>query len=341
MRTTQAARLLRAAIEAGENVLLVGSRGIGKTDLVKQAAKTLGMGISVSHPGTENPTNAQGFPWLSAEADHASFKPYGVLWDVLRSKQPHVWFWDDLGQAIPAVQAGYMQWAQGGQIGEHKLPEHVRIVAATNDRQHGANAAMLEPLKDRMTILQVEAQWEDWIGWAAENGCHPDVLGYIAFSPQSLSPEEKKPNIENSPTPRGWHAVSRWCWRKLADEDLLQAVTGRVGPGRATEFMAFRDLKDKLPDLDEWIAHPNKVKMPEERSVQYATGAGLLSRVSPETWPSIAKILPKFHEVGSIEVATFVLGAILRQDKTYSETPEFTILLSTPAGDCLWAAIGA
>jgi MoxR-like ATPase len=194
--------LLRAAIQHGENVLLVGSRGIGKTDLVSQTARDLGMGISVSHPGTENPTNAQGFPWLSPDADHASFKPYGVLWDVLQSEQPHVWFWDDLGQAIPAVQAGYMQWAQGGRVGEHRLPKQVRIVAATNDRQHGANATMLEPLKDRFTILSVEAQWEDWIAWASKNGVHEDVMGYIAFQPDALSTEEKKPHIENSPTPR-------------------------------------------------------------------------------------------------------------------------------------------
>ena len=341
MKTSQAARILRSAIQQGENILLVGSRGIGKTEVVCQQAHALGMDISVSHPGTENPTNAQGFPWLSPDSDHASFKPYGVLWDVLQSTQPHVWFWDDLGQAPSAVQAGYMQWAQGRRVGEHRLPDHVRIVAASNDRQHGANASMLEPLKDRFTILSVEAQWEDWITWAAEHGVHEDVMGFIAFQPALLSPEEKKPNMENSPTPRGWHGVSKWCQTpNMNREDLLYATTGRVGPGAATEFLAFRQLKDKLPDLDNWIKHPDTVVMPPERNVQYAAGAGLLSRTDPTTWPNVAKILPKFHEVGSIEVATFVLGAVLRKDKSLAETAAFSKLLDTPAGECLWAAVG-
>jgi hypothetical protein len=122
--------------------------------------------------------------------------------------------------------------------------------------------------------------------------------------------------------------------------DLLNAASGRIGPGRATEFMAFCKLKDKLPDLDEWIKHPDRVVMPEERNVQFAAGAGLLSRTNEKTWDSVAKILPKFHEVGSIEVATFVLGAILRRDRSLSETPAFNRLLDTPAGECLWAAVG-
>jgi len=288
----------------------------------------------VSHPRVENPTNVAGFPWPDHNAKRAKFLPYGIVADILESKGPVVWLWDDLGQASKDTQAAYMQWALCRKCGEHVLPDHVTIVGATNDRMHGAGATMLEPLKGRFLLATVEPERDDWIRWAAHEKINEDVLAFIAFRPNLLNDPKPRPDIVGRPSPRGWARAARWLGYGLDDLLLTQAVTGCVGPDAATEFMGFRAVKNTLPDLDAWLKNPPLAvkEMPKEIATVWAAAGGLIARYTRKTWPAFVPLLNTLDTKGHAEVAALILHAVLSQDDWVKDSKEFMTLVKSDFG---------
>src|SRR5712664_2410056 len=97
MRPTELLTLLAQTIAARIPVLITGAPGIGKSDLVAQAASDAGADLILSHPAVADPTDAKGLPWVVDGA--ATFLPFGELQRALAADKPTVWFLDDLGQA--------------------------------------------------------------------------------------------------------------------------------------------------------------------------------------------------------------------------------------------------
>jgi len=88
MRPKDIVPFLSRIIQAGEQVLLVGPPGYGKTDMWKQAAKASGSKLIVKHPAVEEPVDARGFPSKAADGTHATFLPFGELWEAINATEP-------------------------------------------------------------------------------------------------------------------------------------------------------------------------------------------------------------------------------------------------------------
>ena len=58
-----------------------------------------------------------------------------------------------------------------------------------------------------------------------------------------------------------------------------EVVSGAVGPAFASEFLAYRKVEAALVPIEQILAKPDKVKVPEERDVLYAVGAGLAAKL--------------------------------------------------------------
>src|SRR5579864_7434578 len=120
MKPTQTKTLLASCIGASLPVLIVGKPGVGKTDIVSQAAAETRAELLISHPAVSDPTDAKGLPWADAGAKEAKFLPFGDLAQAMAGPKDGgklVWFLDDLGQASPAVQASFMQLILARRIG--------------------------------------------------------------------------------------------------------------------------------------------------------------------------------------------------------------------------------
>jgi len=151
---SQLTTLLTGYFSIREPVLVTGAPGIGKSDIIAQAATANGMGLLISHPVTADPTDAKGLPWPVQGSDHATFLPFGDLYQAINATSPMVWFLDDLGQASPAVQAAFMQLLLARRVNGHALPECVTFAAATNRRIDRAGVSgILEPVKSRFASI--------------------------------------------------------------------------------------------------------------------------------------------------------------------------------------------
>lgn len=318
MTPSKLMELLKDAIRHKEQLLIVGQPGIGKTDIVRQACDALKADVIVSHPAVSDPTDYKGLPVRAADNTHAEFIPFGETWRAIQANKPTVWFVDDLGQASDAVQKALMQLLLGRRLNGHLLSNEVVFVGATNDvGQRAGVTGLLEPVKSRWdSIVHLEVSLEDWCGWAFQNGMPAELIAFLRTRPELLCQFEATKAIMNQPSPRTWASVGRRLNRSVKDFDLL---SGAVGKGAATELLAFLELANEAPSLDEIILNPTSAAVPEKPALKYLVSTGLASRAKKDNFNRIFQYLTRMPQ--SFRVLS--MRDAIQKDKTLSNTETF------------------
>ena len=334
IRPLQLANYLSASISAGHPVLVTGAPGIGKSDIIAQAARTAGAEVILSHPVVSDPTDAKGLPWKVEGENVATFLPFGDLARALDSTVSTVWFLDDLGQASPAVQASFMQLLLARRVNGHILPDCVTFVAATNRRTDRAGVSgVLEPVKGRFyTILELEPSLDDWSNWAIDNDIVPELIAFLRFRPDLLSAFEPTADLTNSPTPRTWSHVSSILNYHLSRDIETLAICGAVGEGAGMEFMAFLAMYQDLPNIDAILVDPDASAIPEKPATLYALTTGLAMRANDQTFGRIAKYAQRIVDAGHGEFGALLLRDCLKRDESLIQSPDGVRLISGDLG---------
>lgn len=334
MRPSDVTSLLTATIAEKLPVLLVGAPGVGKSDLVAQAAARAKAELIVSHPVVDDPTAAKGYPWLHSGKDYAEHVPYGELYKALNAKKPTVWFLDDLGQAPPAVQASYMQLLLTRASNGRKLPDCVGFAAATNRRSDRAGVAgVLEPVKSRfLTIVTVEPNVDDWCVWALANDQPAELLSFLRFRPEMLHQFTPTLDLVNSPSPRTWASVGKILKLGLTSRVELAAIQGAVGEGPAAEFVGFLRVYREMPSLDAIQADPDNAAIPSSPATLYAVAAGLAHRANETNFSRIARYAERLQENAKGEFAVLLVRDSVRRNPRVCNTKAYIHLASTDVG---------
>lgn len=329
MELNKAIKVLKTCIRSRLPVLLVGAPGVGKSDIVAQAAAAEGFDVILSHPVVADPTDAKGLPFPDKSGEFARFLPYGDLAKALSATRPTVWFLDDLGQAAPAVQASYMQLLLARQIGEHKLPDCITFVAATNRKSDRAGVSgILEPVKSRFaTILDVEPSLDSWVDWALENGMPGELIAFLRFRPELLMTHKPTMEIVNSCSPRTWANLGRlqlaFAGESL-DADLeLKVATGAVGQTGAGEFVEFLRVWRDLPSPDSVLLDPDTARIPDGTSTLYALTTALAFFANPENFGRIVRYAERLHAAGHGEFASCLVRDCSRRCPEVRNTVAF------------------
>lgn len=299
MRPSDVSKLLASTIKAQLPVLLVGDPGVGKSDLVAQAAEKSGADLIISHPVVADPTDAKGLPWIAKDGESATFLPFGEMARALKARKLTIWFLDDLGQASPAVQAGFMQLLLARRIDSHSLPECVTFVAASNRRMKQTGVSgILEPVKSRfVTIVSVEPHIDDSCEWAIRRGrCSPSSIAFLRFRPELLHQFNPNQDLVNSPSPRTWDHADKILRLALPPSVELAAVQGAVGEGPGTERLAFERIYRELPSLDAILVDPDSAQIPEAPATLYAVSVGLASRATEGNFGRVARYAERLRE---------------------------------------------
>lgn len=314
-------RFLMASIPAGHPTLVVGKPGIGKTDIVTQAAKELEFDLKVIHPVVADPTDVKGMPFVDSDGE-AKWHPFGDLKDLIEADRPTVAFLDDLGQASPMVQASYMQLLLFRSINEHKVSDYVTFVAATNRKQDRAGVSgILEPVKSRFaSIVHLAVNYKDWLLWANQNDVSEQLIGYVNFKPTVLDDQTPDAEIINSPSPRTLANLDRMLKLGLPRDIARKAYAGAIGPADATEFMAFMSVFDSLPDPDEALKNPDSAKIdPNKPDVMYALSAAVAVRATKQNFGNFLKLVDRMGP----EYAVMAIKTATTRDSNLKKCSEF------------------
>lgn len=333
----QLTHLLTKAIKAQLPILVTGAPGIGKSDVVAQAAKDAKADMILSHPVVSDPTDAKGLPWAVEGATEATFLPFGELARALKATKPTVWFLDDLGQASPAVQASFMQLILARRVNGHKLPDCVTFVAATNRRTDRAGVSgILEPVKSRFaSIVELKPDLNEWCEWALDHDIPSELVAFLRLKTELLCDFSPSADLTNCPLPRTWANVAKLMSLDLDPALELVAIAGAVGEGAAAELVAFMRLIKNLPDIDEIIANPDDAEFPASPATMYAVVTALGSRSSVKTFPGIARYAERLVEAGKGEFAVLLARDSIRRCPAVTSTATFVKLATGEFADLL------
>lgn len=330
----QLSAFLSEAIPARLPILITGAPGIGKSDLVAQAAINAKAELILSHPAVADPTDAKGLPWPGKEGKEATFLPFGDLAKAIRATQATVWFLDDLGQASPAVQASYMQLLLARQVNGHALPDCVTFVAATNRRTDRAGVTgILEPVKSRFTsIIELQANLDDWCEWALHAGLPPMLIAFLRFRPDLLSQFVPSADLTNSPSPRTWSHVAKLEALNLSLQVEQVAFAGAVGEGASVEYLAFRKMAAALVSIDTILAKPKEAPIPVKVNELFAISVGLASRANHKNLGAVLTYTTRMQEQQKGEYAALVIRDTLRRNPTINNTQAYIDMACGPLG---------
>lgn len=173
---------------------------------------------------------------------------------------------EDATQASRAVQCAVFQLVQERSVGAFKLSPNVRIIITGNRASDKAGARELpSPLRNRVALLTLEPDLEEWMFWAASQGLPAVIGGFLTYKPAFFSQTPDKGCKENGQfaTPRSWENVGRvypaaMTFGKGDLGPMREIVAGLVGEGIAAEFAAFIKLQKELPNPKAVLDNPEK-----------------------------------------------------------------------------------
>jgi hypothetical protein len=331
---SQLATLLEKTIPAGLPVLITGAPGVGKSNIVEQAAQQAGADLLISHPAVADPTDAKGLPWPVAGASEATFLPFGELARAIAATRRTVWLLEDLGQAPPAVQASFMQLILARRVNGHILPDHITFIAATNRRTDRAGVTgILEPVKSRFcTIVELTPSIDDWCQWAFNRCIDPILIAFLRYRSELLCQFTATADLTNSPVPRTWQAVNELQKLQLPAAVEMAAFSGAVGEGAAVEFVAFRKMAQSLTSIDQVLIDPASAKIPKQPSELYAVAVALAARANTQNFARIAIYAQRLVDASKGEFAVLMMRDATRRDPKLVYTDTWVRISSGPIG---------
>lgn len=281
-------------------VFIWGPPGIGKSALVEEFARSVGMPC-VSMLGSQlAPEDIIGVPQIKDGVSR--FCPPAQI----ARTEPFCLFLDELNACSQEVQKAFYSLINDRRVGEFELPEGSVVIGAGNRAQ---DAAIVKPISsaliNRMAHVQLRANQTDWLKWAGGAGISPLIIDYIRLRPDHLWSKPQK-HEEPFSTPRAWHILSD-ALRSYGADNLAEAkvdvlASGLLTPAHARQFVAF--YRQHLRAFDLTAILKGEVSWPEapdERDILYFLVQSFRAQLIKE--------LPKDQKKMSGAVKTLALSA--------------------------------
>ena len=217
--------------------MLWGTRGVGKSSIVRQVAAHFGVPLVDLRLTTIEPVDIRGAiyaderqartVWFPPEFLPGPEEPQGIL------------FLDELTAADQRLQISAYSLILDRRAGHYRLPEGWQVVAAGNASFHGAvSHDMGTALADRMFHFHVQASIDAFLAYALEQGLAPEVMAFLKVRPDKLDDTALQLAGDHlvGASPRGWEDVSRVLQAGLGEAARRVFVQGRIGAANAAEF---------------------------------------------------------------------------------------------------------
>jgi len=356
-------RLYRSKERGGraKPIFIYGAPGIGKTEIVGQAADELGVPVMKLDLQFMNPEDFLGIPsrhdvepvqveggkLISAGKGFTRSNPPILLpTDNGKDERGGIIFMDEMNRANKAVLNSIMQFVQKGEIGPYKLPDRWVIVAAGNRPEEAEGVADFDfALADRFTIKNYVPTIEGYASWADKNEkILPELVTFLTFNPDYFHNLDADKKSLNYPTPRSWtdgalilndeiNYKGVDSWRDISRQDIMDIFYDQVGPEAAGKFVAYLEILRKVTDADmeSMINNPMSAPIVSEaqstKSVLYGLIEMVMKRVRTYDTQKLYNVMEYFNRYSELEPLSWLYKDILSKYPQFkfggsSSTPE-------------------
>lgn len=243
--------LVSLSYAARQSLMLHGKHGIGKSDLLAEAAKRLGIGFIMRDLSVLEPPDLIGIPRIESDGRTRYAPP-----SFLPTDGGGLLVFEELNRCPRYMQAPCLQLLTARQLNDFALPEAWVACAAINDAADGYLVEELdEALLSRFLRVEVVPDVDEWLTWARSHDVHERILAFVRASPDIFD--------DSTANPRAWTYASRllveWERGERKQNLLAAALSGVLGESWALAFIqCYEDACRPLePDeiIDSYPAH--------------------------------------------------------------------------------------
>lgn len=201
-------------------ILLLGSPGIGKTQIMEQISKECGIGLVAYTITHHTRQSAIGLPFISrkkyggqelAVTEYTMSEIVAAIYDKMEQTglSEGILFLDEINCVSETLAPAMLQFLQCKSFGNHKIPQGWVIVAAGNPPEYNKSVREFDVVTmDRVKKIEVEADFGVWKEYAYRQGLHGAVISYLNTRKQNFYQMETTVDGRNFATPRGWEDLS-------------------------------------------------------------------------------------------------------------------------------------
>ncbi len=284
--------------------MLWGTRGVGKSSIVRQVADHYGVSLVDLRLTTIEPVDIRG----AIYADDSLGKTVWLPPEFLPSadQTDGILFLDELTAADQRLQISAYSLILDRGVGHYRLPDGWQVIAAGNASFHGAVCHdMGTALADRMFHFNVQTVIDAFLTHAVTMDFAPEVMAYLKVRPDKL--DDTQTQLANDhligASPRGWEDISNVLKSDLSDTAKRVFVQGRIGAANAAEFFGvLREIQAGADVVRLLASRPGAetaALLPKTLDGLYGLIYGLLAASGSDarTMSRALEIVEQFHDM--------------------------------------------
>lgn len=201
-------------------IFLIGAPGIGKTAIVEQIAKELGIGLvsySITHHTRQS---ALGLPFIKDKeyngktyriSEYTMSEIIASIYEKMEETGVNkgILFLDEINCVSETLSPAMLQFLQYKVFGQHHVPDGWIVVTAGNPMEYNQSVHEFDMVtQDRLKRIDIEPDYNTWREWAINENIHPCVLSYLDIRKDEFYKVETTIDGKSFVTPRGWVDLS-------------------------------------------------------------------------------------------------------------------------------------
>lgn len=201
-------------------LLLMGPPGVGKTQIIEQAAQECGVAL-VSYTITHHTRqSAVGLPFIQKKiygekeysvTEYTMSEIIASVYDKMESTglREGILFIDEINCVSETLAPTMLQFLQGKTFGNQKVPEGWIIAAAGNPPEYNRSVREFDIVTlDRVRKIEVEPDFAVWKEYAYRQSIHSAIISYLDIRRENFYRIETTPDGILFATARGWEDLS-------------------------------------------------------------------------------------------------------------------------------------
>lgn len=297
VRISQAIPMMTAFIKAKLVPMLVGSPGMGKSQIVHQIAKDYNLKMIDLRLSQCDPCDLLGFPHIKGDkAGYVPMDTFPLATDSIpEGYSGWMLFFDEFNAAPPAVQAAAYKVVLDKMVGLFPLHPNVAMVCAGNlETDNAIVQPMSTALQSRLVHMELVVDAKEFIDYATQAGFDHRITDYLGYKPGNVYSFIPDHTDKTYACPRTWEFADRVL--KVTEDgskERLPMLAGTISEGVAREFMGFCKIYESLPKMNVLINSPETATVPKEPSVLFALSGAISHNASKDNFNALMKYIER------------------------------------------------